>query len=467
MNVDHGLKQIFPAFSLASDIANSERIHPALSVLRASEATYFNKEGLLVTAGVDSPVIEYDHTGKCLGLRLEPGVTNFVLDSEFKTIAGSGANVWKHVTPATVGASTMKAPDGIGNAVVLNPNKNNSTAMWYECTTRPTFNAHHCFSFFVKQNTGNVIHAAIYTTGAEPLVMANFDLRNGGSIVGGASYHSAALVRDCRIEPVGNNGWLRVSLHVCAVVDGNTATGVRLAITPMHVDNSVYLWGAQLEDHYDCTSFIKTNGVAQTRAMTFVGLQNESLMHYVDGDNFTIMTSVDLRSTVSSNHIVPGFSLFTSSSRRCRSLMHIITYADYNASRLMLSGRLNSTTTRNSVLMMPLSRNHVQKFGNINFAMTSKNGGDVYAAAMGRSVVKSIESGVIGLNNTSKLTIGNYSPTSNSRAITETGENSITGYLRSIAISKSSVSTKVLKAMTHQDVVDSLFSNVIFTNNET
>jgi hypothetical protein len=62
--------------------AQSGVVDPRITFTRASSATYFNSQGVLTTATNNVPRIDYDPaTGRCLGLLIERGSTNIVLNS--------------------------------------------------------------------------------------------------------------------------------------------------------------------------------------------------------------------------------------------------------------------------------------------------------------------------------------------------------------------------------------------------
>ena len=76
-----------PQKSFFNDIVNSERLHPIFTFVRNSEGSYFNKDGLLVFAPSQIPRVEFDPiTRKCLGVKVEPTATNYLLDSRINDI---------------------------------------------------------------------------------------------------------------------------------------------------------------------------------------------------------------------------------------------------------------------------------------------------------------------------------------------------------------------------------------------
>ena len=87
---------------------------------RASTATYFDRNGILQTAAVDEPVIEWDPaTGACLGWRLWDGVTNLLTYSNDFTQTAWAKIVGGTGTTPVVTANYAVSPDGTTNATRL------------------------------------------------------------------------------------------------------------------------------------------------------------------------------------------------------------------------------------------------------------------------------------------------------------------------------------------------------------
>lgn len=90
--------------SLLLDFANSGRIHPRISCVRASTATCFGSDGKLRTVANNVPRTDFDaKTGRCLGLLIEEARTNFIRNN---SMVGAVAGVpgvmptnWSATTP--------------------------------------------------------------------------------------------------------------------------------------------------------------------------------------------------------------------------------------------------------------------------------------------------------------------------------------------------------------------------------
>lgn len=80
----------WPAFppTQLNDWADSRFLRPVFTRTRASVATYIDQMGRLRTAASGEPVFEWDSTGRCRGLRIEPARTNLFTFSD--DLTGSG-----------------------------------------------------------------------------------------------------------------------------------------------------------------------------------------------------------------------------------------------------------------------------------------------------------------------------------------------------------------------------------------
>jgi len=92
--------------TLNFNFVNNNKLSPLITFTRNSQTTYFDKNGILQTAGINQPVFEWDPvTKRCLGLRIWEGVTNFLLYSEDFTTTWIASG-------ATIVANSIAAPSG-------------------------------------------------------------------------------------------------------------------------------------------------------------------------------------------------------------------------------------------------------------------------------------------------------------------------------------------------------------------
>ena len=110
------IKDNFPVVrpQLLIDIGNTEVLDPRVVSTRATVGTYYDKFGVLQTAGVGVPRIGYNpSTGAVEGLIREAQGTNLVLRSE------EFDNAYWPKSGVTVTSNTIVSPDG-----TLNGDKN-------------------------------------------------------------------------------------------------------------------------------------------------------------------------------------------------------------------------------------------------------------------------------------------------------------------------------------------------------
>ena len=99
--------------ALLLPFAQSGTVDPRITFTRASSATYFNSQGVLTTAAVNVPRIDFDPaTGRCLGLLIEVGRTNSIRNN---TMVGAVAG-----TPGTLPTNwiTGLVPAGLTREIV-------------------------------------------------------------------------------------------------------------------------------------------------------------------------------------------------------------------------------------------------------------------------------------------------------------------------------------------------------------
>ena len=233
---------------------------------------------LLRTAAINEPRLEYDASGNPLGLLIEEGRTNVLLHSEDFTNANWGK------TNLTATANAATAPDNTQTADKLQ--LNSTTAGVYMVQDNSTSSSgYKTVTVYAKDNNAGYV---ILRVGDQPSSADRYlvlvDLSNGHVVDTAISGNPLNVSHT--VTPVGNN-WYRVS-----VTANLNESGIRVAITPYcvssitHTDgtpenaggavgNSVYIWGAQLEQGAFPTSYIPTSGSTVTRNKDVVSVPVE------------------------------------------------------------------------------------------------------------------------------------------------------------------------------------------------
>ena len=252
---------------------------------RASDGTYFDSDGVLQTASTN--VARTDHKyidGQWVeaGLLLEGASTNEYIYSEDFSSATS-------LTRGVITTNTIEAPDGETTADTLTDNNSGgSGAVFLQRTITVSTSTDYTFSIFAKKNTLDYLAiGALDFTSVD--AYSWFNLNNGTLGTAGSGISTS-------IEDV-SNGWYRCSISFTSD-SSDTSGSIRLLLADTNTDtsvdldgtSSVYLWGAQLEEQSQPTSYIPTSGGTATRSAdvyTTATKVRSADICYIDGTAFT------------------------------------------------------------------------------------------------------------------------------------------------------------------------------------
>ena len=243
---------------------------------RASDGTYFDSSGVLQTASTD--VARTDHKyidGEWVeaGLLLEGASTNLVTSSE--DFSGwTDSNV-------TVTANDATAPDGETTATKLTDDATDGQHRIIDSfTTSSSGDA--TYSIFLKKGTKDEVRLNMFS--GSTIATAEVDLTNGTiTKTGGTS---------ATIEDVDND-WYRCSITGTLA---NTSTFIYVYMTDsgnisyIGSGDTIFIWGAQLEEQSQPTSYIPTSGATATRSAdvyTTATKTRSADVCYIDGTAFT------------------------------------------------------------------------------------------------------------------------------------------------------------------------------------
>ena len=249
----------------AADVASIEGTNfNTAQFARASTATFYNSSGIITTANVDIPRNNYNPTTLVAeGLLLEPQRQNLLLQSEAFDTTWTPGELLAFGSGSTANATT--APDGNSTADLITENSNTGGHVITQSGLNFVAGKTYTFSCFVKQavgsrNAGLQLRTAVF----DATIRISLDFATGDVTTAGGSPQSFGAV-------ALPNGWWRISVTATAV---NTATSfVDVAI----LDNGtlsytgdgtsgIYIWGAQLEEGPDMTSYIPTTTTEATRS---------------------------------------------------------------------------------------------------------------------------------------------------------------------------------------------------------
>lgn len=184
-----------------------------------NQSMYMGPAGLLVASVTNTPRIEFDANGNCLGLLMEASRTNLALHSADGTNAA-----WTKSNTST--AKTATGPDGAANsATTVTASAGNGTIL----QTVTSASAQRTFSIWLKRRTGT----------------GNVDM----TVDGGTGWTTKTIT----------TSWARYSITQAAVTNPNF--GLRLVTSGDEVD----FYGAQLESAAFMSSTIPTTTVSVAR----------------------------------------------------------------------------------------------------------------------------------------------------------------------------------------------------------
>ena len=226
-------------------------------VSRATSATRVNSSNLIESVAINVPRLDYTG-GSCPSILVEPARTNLVLYSE------EFENAYYARASTTITSNNTTAPDGTITADRLVLTGTNSTSRAISrnvpittVTTTVTFST---FVKYIDKQYLQLTFGSGFSTN-----FANFDLING-TVVGG-TYGNA------KIENYGS-GWYRISITSTGISTLtctafiwviNSAGALRAADSTSTGTSAYWIWGAQLEDGSNATSYIPTTTATVSR----------------------------------------------------------------------------------------------------------------------------------------------------------------------------------------------------------
>jgi hypothetical protein len=232
---------------------------------RGSSATRVNKEGLIELVGGNQPRVDYLDSEDGVFL-LEKEATNLItysedFDNSYWT--KSGASV----------TSGFVSPDGTNNAFKLVEDTSTGIHQLTRSITNTVANQY-SISVFVKENTRNWIRLSS---------------GDGGYVFFNISDNTIGIQTNAVgvIEDIGN-GWKRCKITFTAAGTNGSAT-LRIAesdgvVSYVGQNKSVYVYGMQYEQGSYATSYIPTQGSAQTRVQeTASGSGNSEVFNDSEG----------------------------------------------------------------------------------------------------------------------------------------------------------------------------------------
>ena len=247
-------------------IFNTNPLDPRITFTRASTRTYFDSAGVLSTAAINTPAIDYNPvTLACRGLSIWEARTNLLLRSqEFDNASWTKSD-------SSVSANAVASPDGTTTADKLVDAATNANHYTYQFITQAA-NTTNTISVYVKAAERGYVGLQITPDGTN-YIYCTFNVSTGtASTPVNAGNGSGAVAS---IVSVGN-GWYRCSLSgIASSTAANPlgavyvgASNVNLFSNPYSGDGTsgLYIFGAQLEAGSSASPYIPTVASQVTRA---------------------------------------------------------------------------------------------------------------------------------------------------------------------------------------------------------
>lgn len=275
LNFD-GQASSFTRATTAEDAAKANGDQLATDIIsctRSTTATFMGSNGLIQTAAVNTPRVEFDASGNPLGLLVEESRTNLLTNSQMNPTGGSG---YTHINnPATVTTGADTDPTGGTGASLITPDS--GTSAWHGGEHLSyTAGTSYTFSTYVKVPTGStfdgrvqiLISSSAFNNG-NGNVSARWQLETDGT----AAFQSSGNdPEDYGIIDAGN-GWYRVWLSHTCTTSSTVAAQLPRVDQIVATTDTLLQWGAQIEEGEGApTSIIPTTSGAATRPADVITL---------------------------------------------------------------------------------------------------------------------------------------------------------------------------------------------------
>ena len=266
----------------------SHPMTPFVDFARTTTASYFGADGLLKTAAINEPRIEYDPTtGECKGLLIEESRTNLVRWSEkFDNAA------WSNVRSSIV-ANTVVAPDGALTGDKLVASLDNAEHYTEQYISNVSPGEWYNISICVRQAEIKSVRIRVYSspnTGSSAVV----DFRDMTTV--STTVLGSAEIGDTSITAIGG-GWYRLSmafkfntLDTARLIRILTLNNVYSASYTGDGTSGLYIWGAQLEVGRFPSSYIKTEASAVTRGADNASVTGANFSSWYRQDEYSVLS---------------------------------------------------------------------------------------------------------------------------------------------------------------------------------
>lgn len=239
---------------------------PTFTNATTTARTFVGSDGLLKTAAINVPRIEFDSvTRQCLGLLIEEQRQNLMPWSEDLTQA-----TWTRVNVTAIANQTV-APDGNSSADLVAETTVSGQHLINQQSVSITSGTIYTYSVFLKKGAGATAPDWVCLL----MFSAGFGSKNIAFNVSTGAFGSSAggLTGTAKQYP---NGWWRVSVSAAAIAT-NSFGGVYISFTnnantassPTYTGQTtsdIFIWGAQFEAGSFASSYIPTTTTSLVRS---------------------------------------------------------------------------------------------------------------------------------------------------------------------------------------------------------
>jgi hypothetical protein len=288
-------------------------ISPLITFTRASNATYFNANGLMVSANNNVPRIDYNSgTGLINGLLMEEQRTNILISST----NFSNTSVWQNDAGPTV-TYGFPAPDGSNTATLMIPGVVSNLYDLHQFVST-LGNNNYAFSVYIKPQIYPYVHLQIWDWNSGCGIELWALMTGNGTITSINNAGGTASGATGNIQLCANN-WYRITLSGKPSTNNLPLVSPVIRVSSADHDNGLagdgihgyYLWGAQMEQSTYATSFIYTTTAQVTRAgdiATISGNNFVSIYNYFSGGTLGVETLWNVIPSDTTAHVLARIS---------------------------------------------------------------------------------------------------------------------------------------------------------------
>ena len=249
-------------------------LDPRITFVRTSNASYQAANGTIAYASANTPRINYNSNGQCLGLLIENQSTN---DFPFSSQVGNNSTGFWYV-----GGGDGPESQAVAFNAATAPDGSNTATLFYHA--RPTVTYKTLGTNFTAFSNRPLTHSVFVKSGGEPYVsFLHFDGQDGINVLNFYYYFAnntfsavstgssnCAIISGPTSEPYAN-GWYRISYtyHYTSGSSRYVTHKMDMDYGSAVVGRGFYVWGAQHEWMDKPTSYIPTLTSAATRATDY------------------------------------------------------------------------------------------------------------------------------------------------------------------------------------------------------